>query len=158
MAAHGAFGTDFYDSSTRTIVGTMLWTKYEIRPIHSAPSLGQSIDTPSWKIQAFWKCKNYRTWIWILDVRHKADFSGFPKKDISKAKALFGAVEHVLGSSRISLLGAHVSFFDIGGHSLNAIMVLTKLRDLGYSIGEESSLSFWCHKANGNSTIQFNLG
>jgi len=56
MAAQGAFGTDFYDRSTRT----MLWTEYyrpvikigpkgamgshEIRPIHSAPSLGQSID------------------------------------------------------------------------------------------------------------------
>jgi len=52
--------TDFYDRSTRTIVGTMLWTEYrpvikigpkdtlgshEIRPIHSAPSLGQSIGT-----------------------------------------------------------------------------------------------------------------
>jgi len=50
MATQGAFGTDFYD--------TMLWTEYrpvikigpkdalgchEIRPIHSAPSLGQSI-------------------------------------------------------------------------------------------------------------------
>jgi len=60
MAAQGAFGTDFYDRSTRTIVGTMLWTEYrpvikigpkgalgshEIRPIHSAPSLGQSIDS-----------------------------------------------------------------------------------------------------------------
>jgi len=59
MAAQGAFGTDFYGRSTRTIVGTMLWTGYrpvikigpksalgrhEIRPIHSAPSLGQSID------------------------------------------------------------------------------------------------------------------
>jgi len=58
MAAQGAFGTDFYNRSTRTIVGTMLWTEYrpvikigpkgalgshEIRPIHSAPSLGQSI-------------------------------------------------------------------------------------------------------------------
>jgi len=57
MAAQGAFGTDFYDSSTRTIVGTMLWTEYRpvikispkgalgshaIRPIDSAPSLGQS--------------------------------------------------------------------------------------------------------------------
>jgi len=54
-AAQGAFGTDFYDRSTRTIVGTMLWTEYrpvikislkgshEIRPIRSAPSLGQSI-------------------------------------------------------------------------------------------------------------------
>jgi len=59
MAAQGAFETDFYDRSTRTIVGTMLWTEYrpvikigpkgalgnhEIRPIHSAPSLGQSIQ------------------------------------------------------------------------------------------------------------------
>jgi len=58
MAAQGVFGTDFYDRSTRTIVGTMLWTEYrpvinigpkgalgshEIRTIHSAPSLGQSI-------------------------------------------------------------------------------------------------------------------
>jgi len=59
MAAQGAFGTDFYDRSTRKIVGTMLWTEYrpvikigtkgalgsyEIRVIHSAPSLGQSIQ------------------------------------------------------------------------------------------------------------------
>jgi len=58
MAAQGAFGADFYERSTRTIVGTMIWTEYrpvikigpkgtlgshEIRPIHSAPSLGQSI-------------------------------------------------------------------------------------------------------------------
>jgi len=54
----GVNWADFYDRSTRTIVGTMLWTEYrpvikigpksalgslEIRPIHSAPSLGQSI-------------------------------------------------------------------------------------------------------------------
>jgi len=58
IAAQGVFGTDFYDRSTRTIVDTMLWTEYrpfikigpkgvlgshEIRPIHSTPSLGQSI-------------------------------------------------------------------------------------------------------------------
>jgi len=60
MTAQGAFGTDFYERSTRTIVGTMVWTEYrpvikigpkgapgchEIRPIHSVPSLGQSIDS-----------------------------------------------------------------------------------------------------------------
>jgi len=59
LGAQGAFGTDFYDRSTRTIVGPMLWTEYrlvikigpkgalgshKIRPIHSAPSLGQSIE------------------------------------------------------------------------------------------------------------------
>jgi len=31
MAAQGAFGTDFFDKSTRTIVGKMLWTEY--RPV-----------------------------------------------------------------------------------------------------------------------------
>jgi len=31
MAAQGAFWTDFYDRSTRTIVGTMLLTEY--RPV-----------------------------------------------------------------------------------------------------------------------------
>jgi len=56
MAAQGAFGTDFYDRSTRTIVGTMLWTEYlsyksvpnapwsAMRSAQfTAPSLGQSI-------------------------------------------------------------------------------------------------------------------
>jgi len=62
MAAQGAFEADFYDRSTRTIVGTIAWTVYkpvikigpkgalgshEIRPIHSAPSLGQSIGFSS---------------------------------------------------------------------------------------------------------------
>jgi len=54
MAAQGALGTDFYETSTRTIVDTMLWTEYRPvikigpkgalgSPIYSAPSLGQSI-------------------------------------------------------------------------------------------------------------------
>jgi len=58
MAAQVAFGTDFYDWSPRTIVGTMLWTEYRsvikigpkgalgshgIPPFLSAPSLGQII-------------------------------------------------------------------------------------------------------------------
>jgi len=79
-ATQGAFGNDFYDRSTRTIVGSMLWTEYrpvikigpkgalgshEIRPIHSDPSLGQSIgivhshlgtEPPiSSKTTSFWK-------------------------------------------------------------------------------------------------------
>jgi len=60
MAAQGAFGTDFYDwsilrpkhradyRSGRPVIkigpkGTL--GSHEIRPIHSAPSLGQSIKT-----------------------------------------------------------------------------------------------------------------
>jgi len=71
MAAQGAFGTDFYHRSTRTLVGTMLWTEYrpvikigpkgalgshenqEMRPIHYAPSLGQSLHKCS-VIYLYW--------------------------------------------------------------------------------------------------------
>jgi len=78
--SHGCPGTDFYERSTRTIVGTMLWTEYrpvikicpkcvlgshEIRPIHSAPSLGQSIGT----YKSMWKVK-----------RRRMDQHGFPLK------------------------------------------------------------------------------
>jgi len=78
MAAQGAYGTEFYEWSTRTIVGTMLWTEYrpvikicpkgalgshEIRPIHSAPCLGQSIYTYTCQYQNndFYKYINWRS-------------------------------------------------------------------------------------------------
>jgi len=38
MAAQGAFVTDFCDRSTRTIVGTMLWTEY--RPVKKIGPIG----------------------------------------------------------------------------------------------------------------------
>jgi len=68
--SHGCPWTDFYDRSTRTIVGTMLRTEYrsvikigpkgalgshEIHPIHSAPSLGQSI------VNWAWSCSSKKT-------------------------------------------------------------------------------------------------
>jgi len=80
MAAQGAFGTDFYDRSTRTI-GTMFWTEYrpvikmgpkgalgshKIRPIHSAPSLGQSIEV-LWTVH-----------LASLSTPHKNNISDFP--------------------------------------------------------------------------------
>jgi len=55
MATQGAFGTDFYDRSIlrpkhrayirfgRSVIKIGLLGSHEIRPIHSAPSLGQSI-------------------------------------------------------------------------------------------------------------------
>jgi len=46
MAAQGAFGTDFYFKGA---LGS-----HEIRPIHSAPSLGQSIEMISMKITHQW--------------------------------------------------------------------------------------------------------
>jgi len=60
MAAQGAFATDFYDRSIlrpkhrsgRPVIkigpkGAL--GSHEIRPIHSAPSLGQSIVTPYYR-------------------------------------------------------------------------------------------------------------
>jgi len=83
MAAQGACGTDFYDRSTRTIVGTMLWTEYrpvikicpkgargshEIRPIHSAPSLGQSIvsNGPLFVIDLSSVLRNLKLFLFLL--------------------------------------------------------------------------------------------
>jgi len=77
MAAQGAIGTDFYDRSSRTIVGTMLGTEYRpvikigpkgalgshtIRPIHSAPNLGLSIDSGG----SVWFC-----WFLVVDGTKK---------------------------------------------------------------------------------------
>jgi len=44
MAAQGAFGTEFYDRSTRTIVGTMLWT--ECRPVIKIGPMRSAQFTP----------------------------------------------------------------------------------------------------------------
>jgi len=84
MAAEGAFGTDFYDKSTRTIVGTMLRTEYrpvikigpkgalgshEIRPIHSASSLGQSISSYYYNIRLYIRLLYYIRIQYFLDNR-----------------------------------------------------------------------------------------
>jgi len=49
MAAQGAFGTDFYDRSIRTIVGTMLWMEYRpVKKIGPKGALhGQLWDPPN---------------------------------------------------------------------------------------------------------------
>jgi len=74
MAAQGAFGTDFYDRSIlrpkhrayyrsgRPVIklgpkGAL--GSYEIRPIHSAPSLGQSIDS---RLVVLFHSKNKEFW------------------------------------------------------------------------------------------------
>jgi len=71
MAAHGAFGTDFYDRSIlrpkdrayfrsgRPVIKTGpkgALGSHEIRPIHSAPSLGQSIHIPKNKRENIFTC------------------------------------------------------------------------------------------------------
>jgi len=91
MAAQGAFGTDFYDRSTRTIVGTMLWTEnrsvikigpkgalgsHANRPIHSAPRLGQSIVIAF--VYKNWDEKSNKTiyFIYIKTILKHFFFSG----------------------------------------------------------------------------------
>jgi len=49
MAVQGAFGTDFYERSILRPKGAL--GSHEIRPIHSASSLGQSIEMFAFKIQ-----------------------------------------------------------------------------------------------------------
>jgi len=46
MAAQGAFATDFYDRSTRTIVGgTMLWTEYRWMYFSKIMTKGGLVET-----------------------------------------------------------------------------------------------------------------
>jgi len=76
MAAQGAFGTDFYDRSTlrpkhpayyrsgRSVIkigpkGTL--GSHEIGPIHSAPSLGQSIPMLGTR-----DCPHYMIWQYVF--------------------------------------------------------------------------------------------
>jgi len=58
-------------------------------------------------------------------------------KDMDKARALLEAVRYVVGTAKLNFFSDRAAFCEIGGNSLNLIMILTKLRDLGYHIGRQ---------------------
>jgi len=106
MVVQGAFGTDFYDRSTRTIVDTILWTEYrpvikigpegalgshKIRPINSAPSLGQSI--PMTMVKTAFLCD-------VL-IRRKS-FLNFGYTDVVTVSASYGVCCHLSQLAAIS--------------------------------------------------------
>lgn len=66
----------------------------------------------------------------------KIDFTGIDESQMETAKHLFETVSCVLGSSLRSHISPAANFFALGGNSLNAIYTISKLADLGYSIGE----------------------
>ena len=51
-------------------------------------------------------------------------------------KALLMTVLKVLGPAAPSSINLNQSFFEIGGNSLNSVLTITSLRDLGYDIGK----------------------
>ena len=51
----------------------------------------------------------------------------------SEEKALLKTVMSVVGGGRAAQLSDN--FFEIGGNSLNAVAVVTKLRDQGFNLG-----------------------
>ncbi|KAK8740652.1 hypothetical protein OTU49_002633 [Cherax quadricarinatus] len=67
----------------------------------------------------------------------EVDVSGVSEEERSVARTLLLTVARVLGPqvARSEHLSLNTSFFDIGGNSLNSVMVVTSLIDLGYSIG-----------------------
>ena len=54
-------------------------------------------------------------------------------------KALLKTVISVVGSSIGRAVELTDNFFDVGGNSLNAVAVVTKLRDQGYDLGQPKS-------------------
>ncbi|XP_069936075.1 beta-alanyl-bioamine nonribosomal peptide synthetase ebony-like, partial [Cherax quadricarinatus] len=67
----------------------------------------------------------------------EVDVSGVSKEEAGVARTLLLTVARVLGPqvARSQRLSLNTSFFDIGGNSLNSVLVVTSLIDLGYSIG-----------------------
>lgn len=65
------------------------------------------------------------------------DLTGVSPEDEAKALALLLTVARVLGPTltRGTKLSISTSFFEIGGNSLNSVLTVTYLQDLGYSIG-----------------------
>ena len=51
------------------------------------------------------------------------------------AKILLMTALKVLGPGAPSSISLDQSFFDVGGNSLNSILMVTSLKDIGYDIG-----------------------
>lgn len=65
----------------------------------------------------------------------KIDLTNVNEAQLETAKCLFETVSSVLGNSLRSHISTDANFFTLGGNSLNAIYTISKLADLGYSIG-----------------------
>jgi hypothetical protein len=61
------------------------------------------------------------------------------------ASALFKTTLSVLGGSLHKMLSLGDNYFDVGGNSLNAVIVVTKLRDQGFHLGSRPIHSTFLH-------------
>nr|XP_045612452.1 malpicyclin synthetase-like [Procambarus clarkii] len=70
------------------------------------------------------------------DYQVDVDLSGVSDNEEAAARALLLTVARVLGptAARGKRLSLNASFFEIGGNSLNSVMTVTSLKDLGYNI------------------------
>ncbi|KAL0860782.1 hypothetical protein ABMA27_009326 [Loxostege sticticalis] len=62
------------------------------------------------------------------------DYIGVDQEYMEAAKVLFETVGEVLGRSVRGAISVRADFYELGGHSLNSIYTITKLRDKGYYI------------------------
>ncbi|XP_069163773.1 beta-alanyl-bioamine nonribosomal peptide synthetase ebony isoform X2 [Procambarus clarkii] len=72
----------------------------------------------------------------IEDYQVDDDLSGVSDNEEAAARAVLLTVARVLGptAARGKHLSLNASFFEIGGNSLNSVMTVTTLKDLGYNI------------------------
>lgn len=72
-------------------------------------------------------------------------------EDEAKARALLLTVARVVGPTvtRGERLSIGTSYFEVGGNSLNSVLTVTSLQDLGYNIGKlnqlQTSLPYLCY-------------
>ncbi|XP_076059253.1 beta-alanyl-bioamine nonribosomal peptide synthetase ebony-like isoform X2 [Oratosquilla oratoria] len=65
----------------------------------------------------------------------KLDLTGCPEDKEDEGKALLQTISRILGPSARHPIQLGTNFFDAGGNSLNAVLTVTSLRDLGYHVG-----------------------
>lgn len=68
------------------------------------------------------------------------DYSNIPNDKMQKAKILFKTIRNVLGKSLRSPITGKSSFYFLGGNSLNSVVTVTKLQNLGFSISNSQHL------------------
>lgn len=76
------------------------------------------------------------------------DYAGIPNGYQAKAKALFETIAQVLRHNLKDNISASSSFYKLGGNSLNSILVVTKLRDLGFVISKFFFVQFMPSNSN----------
>lgn len=69
-------------------------------------------------------------------VQYDIDYSGVTKDDLQTAKDLFECIALVLGRTARSVISLNSNYYEIGGNSLNSIVIVTQMNEKGYNLSK----------------------